>query len=278
MSARAARQRLASQVEPMRNLEKLIRETAYRHPVHQVFRDFCEMAATALSNGVDLSPVREKREARYLDIVKRYDKVEIDRFAQMLACLVAALEDELHDAMGKLFMALELGNHWVGQFFTPYSLALLMAKMQLHDAAELVKARGYITVCEPAAGAGGMVIACAQALRDLGLNYQTCMHATAQDLDETAALMCYLQMSLLHIPGVVAVGDTLRMETRDVWYTPAHVMGGWSMRLRARERAEGGEAAPVVEVAAVPKAAPAAPQQPAREPGLGQLDLFGGAA
>jgi hypothetical protein len=189
------------------------------------------MSALAIANAVDFAR-REKREARYMDIVSRYDRDELERFARMLACLVEALDGEFHDAMGKLFMALELGNHWHGQFFTPYELALLMAQMQLHDAAELIKARGYVTVSEPAAGAGGMVIAVAQAVRDAGLNYQKVIHVTAQDLDSTAAHMCYVQMSLLHIPGVVIAGDTLRMTESDRWYTPAHFMGLWEWRLR----------------------------------------------
>jgi hypothetical protein len=47
-----------------------------------------------------------------------------------------------------------------------------------------------------------------------------------------AAHMAYVQLSLLGIPGIVVVGDTLRMESRAVWYTPAHIVGGWSRRLR----------------------------------------------
>lgn len=45
------------------------------------------------------------------------------------------------------------------------------------------------------------------------------------------ALMCYLQLSLWHIPGVVIVGNTIAGEAREVFYTPAHVLGGWNYRL-----------------------------------------------
>jgi hypothetical protein len=274
VSARAQRQRLANQAEPMKALEKLIREQSYRHQLHTVFSDFCELSALAISNSVDLSR-REKREERYLQIAGRYTAEELARFPKMLGCLVEALEHEMRDHLGKLFMALELGNHWHGQFFTPYELALLMAQMQLHDAAALIDAKGFITVCEPAAGAGGMVVACAQALREQGLNYQQVMHVVAQDLDPTAAHMCYLQMSLLHVPGVVIVGDTLRMTESDRWYTPAHFLGLWDWKLRRRERYEG-ETAPAVEAAPVVEAPP--PLVAQRKIGAGQLDLFGGVA
>lgn len=271
MSVRAQRQRLAAQVEPMRELEKLIRENSYRHPVHQVFADFVELSALSLSNTADIAQ-HEKREARYMDIVRRYEKTEVERFCHMLGCLVCALEDEPRDHLGKLFMALELGNHWHGQFFTPYELCVLMAKMQLHDASELVAAKGFITVNEPAAGAGAMVIACAQALRDLDINYQQAMHVTAVDVDATAAQMCYLQMSLLHIPGVVVVGNTLTLEERERWYTPAHIVGGWNWKLRRGER--GASVLDAVLAVAESVESASAPVPAAK---LGQLDLFGGA-
>jgi hypothetical protein len=49
--------------------------------------------------------------------------------------------------------------------------------------------------------------------------------------------MAYIQLSLLGVPAVVVVGDTLRLEERARWYTPAHVVGGWTMKLR-REKQE----------------------------------------
>jgi hypothetical protein len=256
--------RLGNQAEPMKQLEKLIRENAYRHQLHAVFADFCEMSALSISNRFDLARY-DKREARYLEIVGRYNREEIDRFPKMLGCLVEALEQEMRDHLGKLFMALELGNHWKGQFFTPYEVALLMAQMQLHDAKELIEQQGFITLSEPSAGAGCMVIASAQALRDLEINYQEAMHVTAVDLDPTAAHMAYVQMSLLYIPGVVVVGDTLRLEERDHWYTPAHFMGLWELRRRERGT--------VVE--AKPEAPTAVTEQ--RQPTAGQLDLFASA-
>jgi hypothetical protein len=44
--------------------------------------------------------------------------------------------------------------------------------------------------------------------------------------------MAYLQLSLLHIPAVVILGNTLALEEREHWFTPAHILGGWSRKLR----------------------------------------------
>lgn len=42
----------------------------------------------------------------------------------------------------------------------------------------------------------------------------------------------HVQFSLLHIPAVVILGNTLALEEREHWYTPAHVIGLWSQKLR----------------------------------------------
>lgn len=80
----------------------------------------------ALSNACDPSQ-RESRESRYLQIIGRYTNDEAQRFAAMLGCITASLEGGFHDCLGQLFMSLELGDHWKGQFFTPYPVAYLMA-------------------------------------------------------------------------------------------------------------------------------------------------------
>lgn len=220
---------------------KLIEANARRHRKHEAFRDFCEMAAISLSNAVDVAQA-ERREARYMQLVGRYEREEVARFPQMLAHIVQSLEYGMHDCLGQLFMALELGDHWKGQYFTPYPVAYLMAELGCGDVAALVGARGYFTANEPAAGAGAMVIALADCVRNKGMNYQRCLHVTAQDLDETAVHMSYIQLTLLHIPAVVVHGNSLwPKDTDQCWYTAAHVFGGWSGRL-ARLRADAGGA------------------------------------
>ena len=77
-----------------------------------------------------------------------------------------------------------------------------------------------------------MIIAAADSLLDEKINYQQHMHAVAQDIDLVAVHMAYIQLSLLHVPAVVIHGNSLAMETRSIWLTPAHVMGGWKYKLQ----------------------------------------------
>lgn len=208
-----------------------------KHQHWRVWQDFCEMAALSLANSVRMV---ERREQRYLDIVKAYERDDVERFCRMLALTVEALECG-GDFLGRLFMALELGSHWKGQYFTPWEVSRLMAEVSIGDSESLaaqVERQGFITVSDPACGAGVMLIAFAEAVAGKGINFQQCVHVTAQDIDPTAAHMCYIQLSLLGVPGQVVIGNSLATEAREVFDTPMHWIGGWPIRLRSRARRE----------------------------------------
>jgi hypothetical protein len=219
-----------------KEIASLLRDNARRHRLHRVFSDFCELCALAISNSTDKLQF-DVREARYLQIVSAYERDEVLRFSRMLASLVEWLECGLADCLGELFMSLDLGDHFKGQFFTPYAISALMAGITVGDVRDKVARQGFITLCEPTCGAGGMVIACADAIHTQGVNYQQAMHATAVDVDATAVHMTFVQLALLHVPAIVVHGNSLSLQEWSHWVTPAHVLGGWDRRLRARSAA-----------------------------------------
>lgn len=234
--AKAARKSISSAHGTAR--EEFIRslqDVSQRHDLFRVWSDFLEMAAISLSNSVDRKRA-EVREARYMQIVKGYSREELDGFARAFACLVQAMgEEQFGDVLGQTFMALGLGNKWAGQFFTPYPVCVLMARMSL-ETAEVARC-GFVSVSDPCVGGGAMPIATAHALYDEGLNPQRVLHVTGQDIDSRAVHMAFLQLSLLHIPAVVIHGNSLGprpTEDGAYWFTPAHILGGWSGKLRAR--------------------------------------------
>lgn len=225
----------------VRELSKLF-TSFHRHGIYQVFSDFLTLAACSLSNAIDRR-FYDEREKQYMDTIKRYSKEEADKFPHMLALLVQAFEPlpgvvAYRDVLGELFMALELGNQWAGQFFTPYSLCLLKAQLVLGDADSLradIQRHGFVRAMEPAVGGGALVIATADAFQRLGINYQEHLHFSCIDVDIKAVHMAYIQLTLLHIPAVIVHGNTLSAEEWARWYTPAHLLGLWDMKLR-RER------------------------------------------
>lgn len=258
--------------------EKFIRTLCDSRHLWQVFADWCEAAALTYRNAVERS---EAHNARYVEILSRYAPAEAKVFGEMLGALIEDLSEEpTPDALGDLFMRLELSSHWHGQFFTPIALCGAMAEMLVADDVErLVAERGFVTVSEPTCGAGAMVIAFASAMRRRGLNPQTQLHVTAQDKDPTAARMCFVQLAALGIPALVIIGDTIRMEAREVMATPAHWLGLWPQKIR-RGYALGSPAdtwrvtapAPTAPLPALPLPLPVEPVR------AGQLSLFGAPA
>lgn len=228
---------------------KLLEPMARSRRMHEVFTDFIAMAARAVSNRFDRGNF-ERREAEYLQIAERYNGEELRRFAQALGALHMGLgtagigvhtgdpgEINFRDLLGETYMALDLGNASAGQFFTPSSVCRLMARLTIDiDAVrQIVASKGFITVHEPAVGGGATIIHYAEVLRDAGFDHTGCMHAVVVDVSDAAVNMAYLQLSLLGIPAVVLHGNSLTMEFRSTWYTPMHIIGGWSKKLNEGE-------------------------------------------
>lgn len=113
--------------ESQKNIVKTMESLTGRFSLWEIWQDFIVMSAISIANTVD-TPFRESREQTYLERARKYSKQELDAFAEMLAEVVIALDNNPdQDFLGELFMALELGNELKGQFFTPYSICKMMA-------------------------------------------------------------------------------------------------------------------------------------------------------
>lgn len=219
---------------------KTFNQLTYRHRSWDVWRDFIIMFACSLSNPVDKFHY-EEREKRYLKIIKKYNKREQEQFPELAAYVVMALEENPEqDFLGSIFMELNLGDKSNSQFFTPYHVCELMAKVTEEDVAAVVKEKGYITINDSCCGAGATLIAAInearKQLEKVNLNFQNHVLVVAQDIDEIVALMCYIQLSLLGVAAYIKVGDvfTQPMSTDDngenYWFTMMYFSDVWTMR------------------------------------------------
>lgn len=205
----------------------------YRHR-YEVWRDFVIMTACALHNGFHKESIRE---AEYLEIIARYKSEDQQTFPKLLGNLIIMLEAEPCDTLGPLYMELEIANKDTGQFFTPPALSETMARLTFNAELAKLDSQPFITVQEPASGAGGMVLALVKVMIEAGHNPADTLWVQCIDVDRLAALMCYIQLTLWHVPAQVVVGNTLTLETREVWHTPAHHLGFWDVRLKRKAHA-----------------------------------------
>lgn len=216
---------------------KLVSE---RNRPWDIWKDFILMSACAISNAVDKSHYDE-REERYLKTIAKYTKEEQNLFPQLLAEMMVALDkNPEQDFLGEVYMRLKLGSDALKQIFTPYHICQFMASATMNDLVEQVEKDGYVTINDDCCGGGATLIAAAnEARKELAkvhLNFQNHVLFYAQDIEETVALMCYLQLSLLGVAGVVKVGNSLTNPIKNgdsletYWFTPIYFHEVWRTR------------------------------------------------
>lgn len=190
-----------------KEIVKNIMSMSGKYAPYNIFSDWVELMALTIQNQCCLfrDNLWKKREEQYLDIAKRYTHDELIRFGDMLGMLVQIFaEGKISDVLGEIYMEAGLGNKNTGQFFTPYHLSLMCAKMALSEEPDSI-----IEVNEPSCGGGGMIIGMAAALNEKGIDYSRRMRVVAQDLDWKSVYMTYVQLSLLGINAKVVQGNTL---------------------------------------------------------------------
>lgn len=226
---------------------RLFDTLTYSRSAWQVWEDLMTVMACSISNAVDrMSKHYEAREREYENCMKRLSSVEIA--AKMLGMIVMAFEQNpAQDFLGKLYMNLNLGSHWHGQFFTPYSVCQMMAEVTVGNCEEKVKEKEWISIGDPCVGGGAMLIAVANTMKRQKINYQEQVVFVGQDIDRVVAMMAYIQLSLLGCSGYIVVGDSLlhpftgsilfpqEREGQELWIMPLFLQDIWEIR-RTKER------------------------------------------
>lgn len=208
--------------EALKRIKYIVKSMSGKYSRYNIFMDFINLSAYTISNSVDRLQFDE-REAKYMQIIKKYTRGEANKFAEMLAVLTMAYENRMSDLIGELYMTMEFSNADSGQFFTPYDVSLMMSRMLGVEPNE----DGMYTLNEPSCGSGGAIVAYADVLRRNKINYQEKLRVVCNDIDFDVVKMCYIQLSLLGIDAVVYQKNTL-MPVEDppgeIWYTPMHLI------------------------------------------------------
>ena len=202
--------------EHQQNIVKMLNGLAGRYARWTVWQDFITMAAICIANTVN-SKWREEREARYRSVAEKYHSMELDIFAKMITEVTLGLnENPEQDFLGELFMALDLGNEWRGQFFTPYDVCRAAAEISARNVEAESKVQSWVSVNDPACGAGAMLIAFANVCKSKGVNYQNDLSKPAQSIDDR---------------GLIPV------DCGNVWATPMYTINDlWWVRRELAQR------------------------------------------
>ena len=128
-----------------------------------------------------------------------------------IVCILERVEDGLN----------YLNSYELKQDFTPIDLAKLMTEIQveLKSDKEIIKQNGFMTIEDTCCGSGGLLLEKANCLEKEGINPSLDLLVIANDIDPICAYMTYIQLYIYSIPGVVTVGNSLQLETRETFYT-----------------------------------------------------------
>lgn len=202
--------------------------------------DLVRLIACSISNAVDKSHF-VNREKIWHDTISKYTSSELDLLPELYIKIIEALQKKPEkDFLGEVYTGIGINTHSNGKFFTPSDGSRILAQLTMVDIFHSIHEDGYASISDSACGSGSTLIAAACEARYLfgkeGLNWQNHLLFVAQDINLTAALMCYIQLSLLGAPGYVKIGDTLSnpqtiSESPDVyWFTPMYFSEPWQFR------------------------------------------------
>jgi len=210
----------------MEEIVKIITSMSGKYAPSLIFEDFVKMVAISLSNSTDIihTKVWKNREEQYKAIISKYTTEEYNKFIKILGILVNLFNEDIYDYLGEIYMKCQMGNSRTGQFFTPFNLSELTAKLSIDDLEKIKKSSDIMTLNEPTCGGGGLILAYLKILKDNNINYQKRVKIVAQDLDFRSVYMTYIQLSLVGARAKVIQGDTLAepnvKEKNCIFYTP----------------------------------------------------------
>ena len=241
------RKRISFDTPDAKSFNKVFQQLSHMHDAWTVWCDFVTMMACLFSASAEFcgGPYAAGRTEMLNATARRYTEEEMRQFSELFGILIEAMErNPCQDFLGNLYMSLDFGNSWRGQYFTPWSVAYMMAEMTVGSELKPADGRDYVSVCDPCCGAGVLLIAMAAAYskNNPGRNYQQEVLFAAQDIDRVVALMCFVQLSILGCAGYVVIGDSLRGplcgsdlfpipgDGYEIWYTPMWFHPVWELR------------------------------------------------
>ncbi len=186
-----------------RTFEELARRFE-RNPVfahvhsHDLYREWLE--------GVWAFLEAWREPAAFKTKLDRYTPEQGAEFGRLLGLYTKAVEEmPFRDILGDLFMRLDVNSVRAGQFFTPWPIAEMMARMNFDPEAfkRLVEEKGEVKICDPAVGSGVMLLAYAKIVNDTFGRWGTdWLRLYGQDIDLRCVNMCRIQLRMNGLDGV----------------------------------------------------------------------------
>lgn len=229
------------QSQAQKQFINLLSKIDFSKRMYEVFNDFCTLGCYSLA--LPFYPEIAKQELK--PVHDRYTKEQLVKMDEAFTLMVNEMETGNGDFLGEVYQQCELGSDKLGQFFTPFPVSEMIARISAGSLKEEIEAKHFITVNDPACGSGGMLIAFRKAMIDQQCNPSRDAFFVGQDISDAAFKMCYIQLSLYGVGGKVIHGNTITMEIWRELYTPVYFLTDWQIRMSLRSLSELFQSQPV---------------------------------
>lgn len=228
--------------------------SARRGSLSTIFADFVRITACTLSprhevDGRSLSI----REDEYMDTIRRYDKREVELLTEAYGKLIIEADRHPHkDILGPAWLdcTSKSSKQARGEFYTLPELCEMIAMMS-GDVERFIAAGQPVTICEPACGAGSMILSMAKLYAP---DHWHLPRFTAVDINPVACDMCFINTTLWSVPCEVICGNFLSPRETDRRFINIHWLRVGEEQRRMFRR--------LVALATAPTPAPALPEPP----------------
>lgn len=198
---------------------------AYGAQPYAIWQDFIEISHQTMldtprhmqSIALSGKPADETKETLELweRVKARYTnpKPVFEGFCDAYTKIIEHARSDFEDILGPLHMELG-GNPVAGQFFTPWHLCLMMAKMTIGDPKNTLDGKttkNPLTICDHAVGSGSMLLAAASCFPSEAL-HGGLVAFYGQDIDNTCVLMSRLNLGIRGLLGHIRRGNSLTDE------------------------------------------------------------------
>jgi len=196
-----------------------------------VFRDFFELLAIRISNGVDPVHLAQRHEFA-LKTSEKYTEAELDEFERYFSDLLDIYaynlkSGNLDDVLGRLYE--KHGHLSREQELTPDGISIVISRI-LMNIEKIIEQKGFLTLGDSTCGSGGIPLKVAEEMLLKGYNLTNNLVVLANDINSRSVHMAYIQLSMYGIPAVVTQADILSLSEDTRWYTPIYILGNWVWR------------------------------------------------
>jgi len=203
-------------------IKKIKEANKYGITPYEAYSDFCTYGYNCLNKFRQISK-QEKKDIRYKKLESIYEE---------LLCLTEkGLETVSCDFLGEIAGELSMLNKkGLGQCFTPFSVSKMCVLLNIDRIISTLNKKDYITVSEPCAGSGGMLIALANVLKEKNISL-TKILVCGVELDRTTYYSLCIQLNMIGMQSVCINANTLSLEGYDYTCTQGlmYLYKGWNI-------------------------------------------------